>query len=429
MSGFGNTAIILRGVLVALAVVFAATTLLAQPLPPGAPLPPLDIPKVAAPPPLTTPTLPPLTTPTLPPLTTPTLPPARPTLPPAKPTLPPLTTAPSLVPGAEPTQPSIIVSPSPSLIPHHVPYGNALESNGSIVGMNPQASPYGATPLSTNFLPGSAEDEYQKELAAREGFRRYTWEDAYVSTLPPTLLWEPPLAVNRDPRMKAIYSNQPNFRGSNSLETSIGGTVGLIRYTTAGHDLKYQIDIFGVVNTRLSPEDVIVADYRFGLPFTFQWNWWSGKIGYEHTSSHLGDRLIRATGQQINSQAKDEVVAGLSRIIYDNWRVYGQMAYAFFDLNVDRRPGPFRADVGFEWYMRQPTGFWGTPFVAGNVEWRQDQDYVPNYNAQVGWMWRNPYQRFGNCRLYAQYYSGASPYYQFYNQRENFAAFGLAFDY
>lgn len=308
-----------------------------------------------------------------------------------------------------------------------------IEGNGTVLGYDPQPglTRRGASepPLLGGYLPGSGQDDFHKELGAREGFRRYTWDDAYIVALPSTLLWEPGLAVNRDPRMKAIYSNQENFRGSQSIETSIGGTVGLVRYIAAGNELKYQVDIFGVVHTRLSPEDVTVADYRFGLPLTFQWNWWHGKVGYEHTSSHIGDRLIRATGREVFSHAKDEIVLGLGRWIDDNYRVYGQIGYAFFDLNPDRRKGPFRADLGFEWYMRQPTGFWGTPFVAGNIEWRQDQSYAANYTAQAGWMWRNPYQRFGNFRIFGQYYSGGSPYGQFYNQKEQFGAVGIAFDY
>jgi hypothetical protein len=325
-----------------------------------------------------------------------------------------------------PTAPPVTVSPPPVVPPNTLPPNFApptvVPPSSTIAVEDPFLGP--------RPLPGSLQDEFTREYEARSTLRTLTWDDGILTALPSTLLWEPGLAVHRDPRMKTLGSNQANFRSGTSLETSIGGTVGLFRFEPAGSSWKFQTDIFGVVHTRLSPEDVTVADYRFGLPFTFQWNWWHGKFGYEHTSSHIGDRLIRATGAQVFTHAKDEVVAGLGRWLFDDTlRIYGNIAYAFFDLNPDRVKGPFRGDVGFEWYSRKATGFAGTPFLAGNVEFRQDQSYEPNYTIQAGWMWRNPYQRFGSFRLFAEYYRGGSPYGQFYRTKENFAAFGIAFDY
>jgi hypothetical protein len=302
--------------------------------------------------------------------------------------------------------------------------------NGDLFG-NPATGPVITDPLlSTNRpLPGSIEDEFPREIEARAGFRLPIWDGGILTGLPPTLLWESPFAVLRDPRMRAVISNQENFRSGNSVETSIGGTIGLYRYQPAGHDLKFQADIFGVVHTRLSPEDVTVADYRFGFPLTFQWNWWHGKIAYEHTSGHIGDRLIRATGQQVFSHNKDEIVLGLGRWFDDSFRVYGHVAYAFLDLNPDRVPGPFRADIGFDWYARKATGFAGTPFLSANIEWREDQDFQSNFVVQTGWLWRNPYQRLGTFRLFVEYHNGLSPYGQFYRTQENYLGGGIAFDY
>jgi len=293
----------------------------------------------------------------------------------------------------------------------------------------PETTILNDTALGPRPLPGSLEDELPRELDARAKFRTLIWDGAILTALPPTLLWESPLASLRDPRMRAIMTNQPNFRTSNSLETSIGGTIGLYRYESSGSSMKFQIDIFGVVHTRLTPEDVTVADYRFGIPFTFQWSDWHGKIAYEHTSGHIGDRLIRATGAQVFSHNKDEVVLGLGRWYNDRFRLYGQMAYAFLDLNPDRVAGPFRADVGFDWYARTATGFNGTPFLAANVEVREDQDYQPNSTIQAGWLWRNPNQRFGSFRIFAEYRRGGSVYGQFYRTQENYAGAGLAFDF
>jgi hypothetical protein len=281
-------------------------------------------------------------------------------------------------------------------------------------------------------LPGSIEDEYQQELAARRGYQASTWWGAHVTALPNSLLWEPPLAVKKDPRMQFLASDLANYRGNYTIDTNIGMTMGLYRVKFEGADLAAQVDIFGTVQTRLTPDDLIAADYRFGLPVTFRWGWWQAKVGYEHTSTHLGDEFIRTFGGPIPSFAKDELVIGLGRILYDNLRVYGHFGYAF-SFQVPGRQGTSREkarfDLGAEWFLRCPTGWAGSPFAAANVEWRGDQGYTPNYTFQAGWLWRNPTQRLGTFRLFAEHYRGSSPFGQFMATREQFTSFGFGFDY
>ncbi|MEO2092227.1 MAG: DUF1207 domain-containing protein, partial [Gemmataceae bacterium] len=238
------------------------------------------------------------------------------------------------------------------------------------VGLTPGAGAPAASPVDTlngpvisdRPLPGSVEDEYQQELQARRDFTRYTWRGARITFLPNSLLWEPALAVKKDPRMQFLATSLKNYRSNYTVDTWIGGTQGLWRFEPEGADFAAQLDIFGLVQTRLSPDDLMAADYRFGLPVTWRWGWWQGKIGYEHTSAHLGDELILHTGQQTRSFAKDEVVLGLGRIIEDNLRVYGHIGYAFQFQVPDVEPttsNRMRYDVGAEWYLRSPTGWQG----------------------------------------------------------------------
>ncbi len=281
-------------------------------------------------------------------------------------------------------------------------------------------------------LPGSLADEYAKELQAREEFTTYTPEGNRFRFLPNTLLWEPPLAVKKDPRLQIIVDSLKNYRSNFTVDTSIGGTVGLFRWDLEGRDAQVQLDIFGLVISRLTPDDLMADDYRFGFPLTFRRGWWSGKIAYEHTSAHLGDETQQALGLTTRSFAKDELVLGLSRILYNDLRIYGHAAYAFgFQVpDVETTTGHrSRADIGFEYYKRCATGFAGTPFVAGNFEWRGDQQGETNITLQVGWLWKNPYQRFGNARVFAEYYRGRSPYGQFIQNRETFGSVGFGFDY
>jgi len=354
--------------------------------------------------------------------------PATPKLPPYDQFPPP--PAPKVRPGVPAVDSRLLPTPTPTPTPAGVPVSEGLF--GPVPGPEPllevPGKPFGRPAP----LPGSVEDEYTRELIAREEFRTYTWRGTGITAFPNNLLWDPGLAVQKDPRMKATYSNQPNFRGSNSLDTSIGGTQGLYRFDFIGQDLQVQTDIFGVVHTRLSPEDVTFADYRFGLPFTAKLGWWQAKFAYEHTSSHLGDRLLRAIPQPVPSYARDEIVIGFGRILYDQLRVYGHYAYAF-QLIVPgveaSRETRSRVDIGFEWYDRRATGFWGTPYVAGNVEWMGSQGNRPNYDIQAGWMFRNPSVRLGQFRVFVEHYRGQSPFSINSNVRETFTAGGIAFDY
>jgi Protein of unknown function (DUF1207) len=281
-------------------------------------------------------------------------------------------------------------------------------------------------------LPGSTEDRYLQELDARRAFTQFTWRGTRITALPNSLLWEPALAVKRDPKMQLTYSDLGNYRGSNTVDTWIGGTQGLFRFEPEGADFAAQWDIFGLVISRLSPDDLIATDYRFGFPLTWRWGWWQGKVAYEHTSAHLGDELIRASGRPVLSWAKDELVIGVGRFIYDDLRVYGHFGYAFtmglpYLENSTRTRSRF--DVGAEWFNRCPTGWAGSPFAAVNLEWRGDQGFVPNWTFQAGWLWRNPFMREGMIRVFAEHYRGQSPYGHFFRERERYSSVGFGFDY
>jgi hypothetical protein len=281
-------------------------------------------------------------------------------------------------------------------------------------------------------VPGSLEDQLQREYAARASFRHCAWTGTTITGLPNSLLWEPPFAIKREPRMLVLPTSLDNFREKWTLDTSIGTTVGFWRFEPAGRDAAYQLDLFGVVHSRLTPEELVAADYRFGVPLSARRGPWQFKLAYEHTSSHLGDEFIDLQRpNRIPGFARDEVVFGVGRRLAERLRLYGQVAYAFFIDYPFASTDDFRwrFDAGFEWYCPEPTGWKGTPFVAFNLDSRGDAAFQPGVAAQAGWLWRNPYQRLANIRLFAEYTNSRSPYGQFYLDREDFYAVGLSCDY
>jgi hypothetical protein len=261
-------------------------------------------------------------------------------------------------------------------------------------------------------------------------FRRVVPGGAAVTGFPQQLLWEPPLASLREPRFLFMPTTLSNPYTTRTLETAIGNTVGLLRVEPPDSGLRLQLDMFGLVASRISSYDYLVTtDYRAGLPLTFACGPWHGKIGYEHTSTHLGDETLERTGRRPFDYIKDELVVGVGRwLCDDSLRVYGMAGWAFF-LDVPGTSDPFRFDLGFEWYKRRATGARGQPFAAGNVEFNGAVGYNPALSLQAGWQWRNPDRRLSQLRVFGQYYAGRSPYGMFFQDRESWFGVGVALDY
>ncbi len=221
-----------------------------------------------------------------------------------------------------------------------------------------------------------------------------------------------------------------NATTQQTIDTSIGNTIGLIRAQPANWTTAVQSDFFAVVTSRFSQRNYLVdTDYRFGFPITFTRGAWQGKVGYEHTSSHLGDEIQQITGQLPINYIKDELVIGVGRFLFDSrWRIYGEAAWAVHE-NIPGNPSPFRFDVGTEWLRRRQTGCWGQPFAAANVRFDGAVNYDPDVSLQLGWMWRDGTRRFGEARIFGQYFNGHSPFGQYYLTRESWFGFGVAFDY
>jgi hypothetical protein len=266
--------------------------------------------------------------------------------------------------------------------------------------------------------------------SCRDPFRWEFPNGAALTAFPQQLFWEPPLASPHEPRMLFMPTSLSNQFTEKTLDTTIGGIVGLFRLNPASCNVAYQLDMFALVSSRIAQYDYMgPQDYRAGLPITFAYGPWHGKFGYEHTSTHLGDETVQRTGRRPIDYIKDELVFGLGRWCFDNrLRLYSQTGWAFA-MDVPGTNSPFRFDLGAEWYKRRATGFRGQPFAATNVEFNGAVNYQPSVALQLGWQWRNPERRLSQSRVFVQYYTGYSPYGQFFDTREQWLGLGIAFDY
>lgn len=288
----------------------------------------------------------------------------------------------------------------------------------AVAGKAPCASPpFGSLPCEDRGDP-------------RKLFEYTTLRGGTFQAFPGTLLWEPPLASKAEPRMELLFTTLDDTTSQQTVDGYIGATVGIFRFTPAESRWAFQLDFFGLVASRFSKYDYLIAsDYRAGLPITWACGPWHGKFGYEHTSTHLGDELMLLTGRQRIPSVRDELVLGLGRWFWNQLRVYGEFGYAFFFDSVVRDADPVRFAVGAEWRTREATGLLGKPFGAVHIAFPGDQHYSANLTVQAGWMWRQPGQRLANLRIFGEYYTGRAPFGQIFQETNQFFGLGVAIDY
>jgi len=255
------------------------------------------------------------------------------------------------------------------------------------------------------------------------------WDEYTFSLFPRTLFWQPPLANPSQPRMYAKLSSLSDANTSNTIDTAIGGTVGLYRFSPSNClNQGAQIDFFAVVLSRWSTSSHAVgSDYRFGIPLTFAWGNWQAKIAYEHTSSHLGDDFILNKGRFQEPNVHDEIVLGLAYRFVNALRVYGICGVPIRAYNPAGEAAK-RFDWGVEWSRQVSTSIYGQPFAAFDMEFREEQDYTANITGQVGWQWQNM-DNGRSLRLALEMYDGKSNLGQFFLDRERWASIGVYLDY
>jgi hypothetical protein len=243
--------------------------------------------------------------------------------------------------------------------------------------------------------------------------------------LPIELLFEPPLANQRAPRMAAKFTNLNN---ESTIETAIGGQFGIYRLAPIDRIHEgIQIDGMAAVFTRFNERRLLVtSDFRAGVPLTYAKGPWQARLAYEHTSTHLGDEFIAVSDRAQVPHVRDEIVLGLARRFFDQLRLYGEVGLSFITSdvigdNIDRY------DWGIEWSRQCTTNWKGRPFAAFDMDLRSDQDYTPNLTVQLGWQWKEmAHRRSGRIAL--EFYDGKSPYGQFFLDDEDWIGLGFYFD-
>jgi len=213
-------------------------------------------------------------------------------------------------------------------------------------------------------------------------------------------------------------------------DITLGGRVSLFRYGTSGPSRPegFEVEIEGAGIPRLDMQqnnDLMSADFRFGIPVVYGTKTFQVKVAYYHLSSHLGDEfLLKHPGYPRLNYSRDVLVNGYSWYVRPNLRLYAEAGWAFYS-DVSE---PWEFLYGIDYSPAGPTGFHGAPFAAVAGHLRQEVDYGGNLVIQAGWAWRGT-AADGLLRIGGEYFNGKSDQFATFNESESRVGIGIWYDY
>ena len=291
-----------------------------------------------------------------------------------------------------------------------------------IFDRNLQPAQYGAYPV----MPPDYASKGVVLSPCNDCYRGGGWG---LDVLPDGLIYRSYMA---GPREAKFQLNHLQEQGDDQTlwDVTLGGRRGLLRWGSSD-PLKpegWQLDLEGAAFVRINLDndrDVDASDFRFGVPLTYGCGKWQYKFGYYHLSSHLGDEfMVRNPGATRINYVRDAIVLGVSYNPTPAWRLYGEVAYAFF---IAGGAQPWELQFGVEYAQPGPTGTRGTPFFATNGHLREEVDFGGDYTMQVGWLWRgNSGSQF---RTGFQLLTGKSNHYQWFDKSETQYGVAIWYDY
>ncbi|HEY5545954.1 MAG TPA: DUF1207 domain-containing protein [Gemmatimonadaceae bacterium] len=219
----------------------------------------------------------------------------------------------------------------------------------------------------------------------------------------------------------------------------IGDAFGLGRWSGGrlgdGIQLSLTAGVFAQFDLGTPSYDMLNADYVVGLPVTIRRGWFSTRVRIYHQSSHLGDEYLlreppdRQDRENLSFEALEWLISADAAAL----RIYGGGEMLFNRTPADL--GRYVARGGLELRPSPrilPLGsLGGFRFVAaGDVKSSEEQDWDPAISARAGLEYDRagggdaPARRWG---IFAEFYTGPSPYGQFFREKVRLAGLGIHF--
>ena len=218
----------------------------------------------------------------------------------------------------------------------------------------------------------------------------------------------------------------------------IGDAFGLGRWNGGkpGDGIQFSITagVFAQFDLGTPSYDMVNADYVVGFPLTMRRGWFSTRLRIYHQSSHLGDEYLlreppdRQDHENLSFEALEWIISADGGPL----RLYGGAEMLFRREPDDL--GRYVAHGGVEFRPLPrilPLGtLGGFRFVAAaDVKSSEEQDWEPAISARAGL----EYDRAGGDAtarrwgIFAEFYTGPSPYGQFFREKVRLAGLGIHF--
>ena len=256
-----------------------------------------------------------------------------------------------------------------------------------------------------------------------------------MTFLPAQDPFTPVLADPRQPTT-AINALALTNRPFVQFNGTFGADVGIVRWESGkvGINESVQVGIMGGAFSRFSIirsstylED---ADYVIGLPVTFRYNSFSGRIFFYHESSHTGYNYTTLMNVSKASDFGNEILQ-----VVPSWdvtpclRIYGGAAYrvfGFYDYSAAEDSTILIG--GLEAYGPAMPSLSARAYLAFNIESRGINGYVPDEDLQLGFLFHRP-GTYLQIRPAFDFYNGYSPMGDLVFEKEHYVSLGVYFDF
>lgn len=304
----------------------------------------------------------------------------------------------------------------------------ALSLAASFVLSAPAAAQLEPLPANEAYSAGPPLEYFDMDGWLAAGGQLPHGEPWFWQILPDGIVYQAYLANPKESRMgtQVFYDNEDKYL----WDTTLGGRFGIVRFGNgnAARPEGWQFDLEGSAQVRLDPDgdlNLRCVDYRVGGPLTYGEGPHRIKFGYYHLCSHLGDEFVlEHPGFDRLNFVRDVLTLGYAYFLTDDFRVYGELGWAF-NSNVSE---DWEIQFGFDWAPARPTGIRGAPFLAMNGHLREEHNFGGNFALQAGWAWRAD-RSTHLLRTGLHYYNGMTNQYSFFQEYEQQIGAGLWYDY
>ncbi len=255
-----------------------------------------------------------------------------------------------------------------------------------------------------------------------------------------TLLYQPMIADPREVSYSVGYRLGDNVIGQKVIAISMGDHFPIFRWNQVGPwrgDLQIGIvagiwSVFKMGKTGHNNEfsELVTTDYLVGIPLSYAFDKWAMQMRIYHVSSHLGDEfLVDNPGFERKNPSMEAIDFFTSYQVIDALRFYGG-AGVVIHSDCGYHLKPLYGQIGGEVRLLGHKSFYhrlyGTPFLAVNLRFWQENSYGIDGTYQIGYEWSKLAGIGRKMRVFAEYHNGYSEG-QFFKQRTSYVSFRLSY--